>query len=228
MDVGAEAAAELMKHRPCPHCGARARMEEDSELRWVCGVCGGPRVPVEDEAAHSDREREELVKAGRAKKMAFTYRIASIGLSLMGALLAALGVALGAVSVAVGAVLLVAAVAGIVMGIVYGRRAHGKREEAKKSTFEAWESVAEALLKVRGSEATAEQIAREMRTTVADVERMMSFLSVDNRVRIVVKDTELVYTTEAEAAAIEAQAIMESEEEDVDATHTAGADARRR
>ncbi|WP_394848226.1 hypothetical protein LZC95_12255 [Pendulispora brunnea] len=226
MDPGAVAAAELMKHRPCPHCGARARMEEDSELRWVCGVCGGPRVPVEEEAAHSEREREELVKAGRAKKMAFTYRIASIGLSLTGALLAALGVALGAASVAVGAVLLAAAVAAIAAAIVYGRRAHAKREEAKKSTFDAWESVAEALLKVRGSEATAEQIAREMRTTVEDVERMMSFLSVDNRVRIVVKDTELVYTTEA--AAIEAQAIMESEEENVDAAHSAGADPRRR
>ena len=198
-------------------------MEEDSELRWVCGVCGGPRVPVEDEAAHSERERGELVKAGKAKKMAFAYRMASIGLSLMGTLMAALGVALAAVSVPVAVVLLVAAVAGIAAAIVYGRRAHAKREEAKKGTFEAWESVAEALLNVRGNEVTAEQIAREMRTTVEDVERMMSFLSVDNRVRIVVKDTELVYTSET-------QALMEreSEEEDVDAAHSAGADARRR
>jgi len=239
VDVGAQTAgdgpairatAEIMKHLPCPHCGAQARLEAHSELRWVCGVCGGPRVPVEDAAAHSDRERQELVRAARAKKMAFTYQIAGIGLSLTGTLLALLGAALSLVSTAVAIVMMLGAAAALVAGVAYVRRANAQREEAKRAVFEAWESVAEALLHAHGNEMTADRIAREMHTSVDDVERMMSFLSVDNRARIVVKDAELVYSSGDVGAAETriAEPLLESEEDDADAAHSAGADARRR
>jgi len=252
VDVGAQATAEIMKHVPCPHCGAQARMEEHAELRWVCAVCGGPRVPVEDAAAHSDRERTELLRAGRAKKMAFAYRMFGIGLSLTGTLLAGLGAALATVHVPVALVLIAFAVAALTAGITYVRRANKQREEAKKAVFEAWESVAESLLQARaganGGEVTGEQIAREMHTSVEDVERMMSFLSVDDRVRIVVKDAELVYTsadvtlrppavvgpsgTRVESGDTQEsmeRAILESEEDDADdAAHPPGTNARRR
>ncbi|HWL86470.1 MAG TPA: hypothetical protein VNO21_11745 [Polyangiaceae bacterium] len=239
-DVGAQLTADILKYAACPHCGTKARLEEHSEFRWICGVCGGPRVPVEDEAAHSDREREELVRANGAKKMAFAYRAAGIALSLMGALLAALGGALAIVSAGVALALMAVAAVALVTGIVYVRRANRKHDEAKRATFEAWESVAEALLVARGREVTAQQIAKEMHTSTADVERMMSFLSVDDRVRIVVKDTDLVYAAsnvatntmaleDTETANVEAERqMLESEEHDADAADTAGADQRRR
>ncbi len=209
MDVGAQATADIMKYLPCPHCGSQARMDPHHEFRWVCGICGGPRVPVEDRRAHSDREREELLRAGQAKKVSFAFWLAGVALTVMGTLLAALGVALATASGPVAIALFLAAAAALIGGIVYVRRANGKHAEAKQATFEAWESVVEALLQSRKGEASARQIAKEMHTTVADVERMMSFLSVDNRVRIEVKDADLVYTaTEggAEAAASEEEA----------------------
>ncbi|WP_394826912.1 hypothetical protein [Pendulispora albinea] len=251
VDVGAQATAEIMKHVPCPHCGAQARMESDVVLRWVCAVCGGPRVPVEDAAAHSEREREQLLRAGHAKKMAFAHRAFGIGLSLTGTMLAALGAALATVAGAVALFMVLAAVVALVFGITYVRSAKRRDTEAKEAVFEAWETVAEGLLRARAGtdqgEVTGEQIARAMHTSVEDVERMMSFLAVDNRARIVVKDAELVYTSgdmtsqppaaeEVSGTRIEGdpqeeameRAILESEEADADAAHPPGTDARRR
>jgi len=53
----------------CPHCGGQTRLEPSPTLRWVCGACGGARVPgLEPHVLARDlRIAADLVRAKRAR-----------------------------------------------------------------------------------------------------------------------------------------------------------------
>ena len=59
----------------CPHCGAFARILKNDELRFVCGVCGAPRIPAPD---LSGRELEPLKAAQEARRARFLWRFAGM------------------------------------------------------------------------------------------------------------------------------------------------------
>lgn len=64
---------------PCPHCGGRAGVSPHPELRFVCDLCGGPRVPILDPAiAPSGRDTPALQKAEAARKSRAAWRAAAI------------------------------------------------------------------------------------------------------------------------------------------------------
>jgi hypothetical protein len=201
----------------------------------VCAACGGPRLPAKEPFASSERAVRELRVAERARKMGFTWRLAAIGLSLAGTFIAALGAALAMVSVPVSLVLIAVAVALFVFGVLGSRRAKDAREQAKRSVFGAWESFAEAFLRTHGGEMTAKEAAEALKTTEEDVERIMSFLSVDDRANVEVKDAEIVYSarvpmrvdTGTEVPLEEPPQEPEEEEEHGSAERASSADQRR-
>jgi len=185
VDVAAAASAEIAsEENRCPHCGGLTRLESHAFYRWVCGACGGPRVPAQDGRVVSERATGELVRANTARKHAFAVRLAAIGLGLTGTLTAALGALLTFASAAVGMTILVAAAAMLVGSVLAGSRSRRHSEEARRLTFEAWESVAQKVVELHGAAITGPELAKRLKTSEADVERMMSFLSVDDRVRI--------------------------------------------
>ena len=192
-DVGAEASAELDRFEPCLHCRGRARLEAHATFRWVCGVCGGPRVPAEARV-RSERGASELRAADEARKMAFAWRLGAVGLLLTGTLLAALGATLALASTAVSLAVLVTAIALYVGGAFAHRRAKGMSEKAKSAIFAAWESAAESVLKSRDGTFTASELAKTLETSEEDVERMMTFLAADDRAIVELKDAEVVYS----------------------------------
>ena len=182
MDVGARIAAEL-GGEPCPHCGGQTRLEESARFRWVCAVCGGPRIPVKDERAHSQGEKESLRSAHLAAKRAFGWRMAATGLGLTGAIVAALGLIFTGAHAVVGLFILGVALAFIVFAMRFAASARRELTSAKLGVFAAWGMVGEALLRLNG-QLTAKEIAALMQTTEGDAERMMTVLSADSRVRV--------------------------------------------
>ena len=193
MDVGARIAAEL-GGEPCPHCGGQTRLEESARFRWVCAVCGGPRIPVKDERAHSQGEKESLRRAHLAAKRAFGWRIAGTGLGLTGAIVAAIGLIFTGAHAVVGLIILGIALAFIVFAMRFAANARRELTNAKLAAFAAWGMVGEALLRLNGGQLTAKEIAAMMQTTEGDAERMMTILSADSRVRVDLgDDAELRY-----------------------------------
>lgn len=193
MDVGARIAAEL-GGEPCPHCAGQTRLEESARFRWVCAVCGGPRIPVKGELAHSQREKESLRRAHLSAKRAFGWRMAATGLGLTGAIVAAIGTIFAGAHAVVGLVILGAALAFIVFAMRFAGNARRELTSAKLAAFDAWGMVGETLLRLNGGQLTAKEIAVMMQTTEADAERMMTVLATDSRVRVDLgDDAELRY-----------------------------------
>src|SRR6185436_18331455 len=75
--------------------------------------------------------------------------------------------------------------------------------------------AAEVVLEAEGRRVKGPELARMLGTNEADVERMMTFLSADDRVRVDVKESELVYShgqtiPSEDHARVEAEAASES------------------
>lgn len=69
----------------CPHCRATAGASLDAELRYVCDVCGGPRIPLgAGGARRSGSENAPLKAADAARKGRAKWRA---GAAVSGALL---------------------------------------------------------------------------------------------------------------------------------------------
>jgi ribosomal protein S27AE len=211
-DVGAVASAKVAgEANRCPHCGGQTVVLEDPLFRFACGVCGGPRIPVKDVRGHTAKEKQLLVAADHARKTAFGFRMLATGLGLTGTLVAALSAALATLSIAVGVGLAAVAIILFVLTVTYAGRARKKIEDAKRGAFEAWETVAETVLRLHGGNVSTSELAELLGTNEAEAERVMTVLSVDDRVRVDVgKDAELRYRV-PEAPGPEFQELDEAE-----------------
>lgn len=128
--------------KACPHCGAVARFEPSTSLRWRCGVCGGAVVPVEGEGARSYPELADLVVGQRLRAMAVGWMAAGIVLAIVALMTGGLAMLAWLASHGAALVLgVVAAMAGA--GAAVGLRRAGRRNaEARDRIDQAWEKVA--------------------------------------------------------------------------------------
>ncbi|MGH7298469.1 MAG: hypothetical protein ACRELB_26245, partial [Polyangiaceae bacterium] len=128
-------AAELA---PCPHCGARARVEASAALRWRCGVCGGPLVPTDAGLVRSHRELPQLVRSQRTRAMALGWTAAAFVLGAIGMMAAGVGLLVWFASHGAAIVLAAIAAAAFVATTASLRRARGRRAEARAELDQAW------------------------------------------------------------------------------------------
>ncbi len=184
----------------CPHCRAVADVEEHAKLRFRCRVCGGPRVPLDDpEVVRTGRERPLLAQAERARMRAAAWKVGAGSVGAFGAfsLLIAL-IVLGIASpglIATLATLLVVSVP-FVFAVLAWRRATRQSADIDRSLDDAWTLVASDLMRQRGSEATAADLARAMRVSEAQAELILARLSVQDFVRARVTDEgDIAYST---------------------------------
>jgi len=115
----------------CPHCHAQARLEPSAALRWRCGVCGGPIVPIDEGIARAHGELAPLVTAQRTRAMAVGWTAAAV---VLGAI-AAMGLGLAALlwlATHAGAIV-VAIVAGVAGALAWRSRsrARSRGEESR-------------------------------------------------------------------------------------------------
>lgn len=186
---------------PCPHCGAAARTEASASLRWRCAVCGGPLVPTEAGVARSNAELPHLVRSQRARAMALGWTAAAFMLVAVALMAAGAGLLVWFASHAAAIVLAVLATAAAAIAAGSARRARARRKDARVELDAAWERVAREVLKARGGETTAADLAKAMQTDEEHAEHLLSALSVEGRVRVDVRDdAELAYRVEGAEA----------------------------
>jgi hypothetical protein len=60
----------LGEHQRCPHCRAIAAVEPSEDARFVCAVCGGVRIPIEDATIARSPEQLDLLRRATAARSA--------------------------------------------------------------------------------------------------------------------------------------------------------------
>jgi hypothetical protein len=189
----------------CPHCHAQARVERSAALRWRCGVCGGPIVPIDEGVARPHGELAHLVTAQRTRAMAVGWMAAA---AVLGAI-AVMGLGLAAL------VWLASHAAALVVGVVAGaagalawssrRRAKARGSESRAALDQAWEVAAGEVVRTR-PETTAAELATAMQTDEDHAQALLASLSAAGRVRVDVRDdAELAYRADESAATADAE-----------------------
>jgi hypothetical protein len=206
---------------PCPHCRAQAGASPHAELRAVCDVCGGPRVPRLDRAIrYAGRELPLLRRAEKARKARAGWRAAAIASGLLlplvllffAALSAIFGFGFGLLLATLACVL---PVGGFFAYAILQAGARGR--EIGPALDAAWLAVAtDVAAQTRGL--TAPTLAQKLGIEEPQAEELMALLDVNDalggspRVRvgpslgprsgaIAVQPTEIA--AEEEAAAVE-------------------------
>ena len=182
----------------CPHCGTVADIEESSSLRQRCRVCGGPRVAIDDAAVvRSGRERGALRRAKQEHARAVAWRVgaAVVGafglLSLLVMLLVLAFATPGALGSAIGIAVAVSPLLLALYGLRRGARAVASRDRELDA---AWALAASDVMRDRGREIDARELARLMRLSEDQAEQLLARLSVEDFVRARVSDTgDLLY-----------------------------------
>jgi hypothetical protein len=196
---------------PCPHCHSLAQLEPSPGLRWRCAVCGAPVVPVDavgggaasEAVARSNAELPSLVAAQRLRAIALGWTAGAVVFAATGLMALGLALLLWAFAHVAAFVLGALAVAAGVFSAMAWARAKARRAEVRGKLEEAWERVADEVVRARGDEITAAELARTMRTDEPHAEALLSRLSAGGRVRVAVRDdADLAYRV-AEDAPVE-------------------------
>jgi hypothetical protein len=168
---------------PCPHCRAQAGISPDREFRWVCDVCGGPRVPRLDASIdYGGRDAVALRKADAARKGRAGWRAAAIasGLALpvvllfVGALLLLFGLSFALAFVALVAIAPVAAFLAFAVG-----RAGKRSGEIGPAIDAAWLAAATAIARQSPGPVTAASLSQKLGVEEPQAEELMALLDVN-------------------------------------------------
>lgn len=173
---------------PCPHCNAQAGTSPDHELRFVCDVCGGPRVPHLDRTiAWSGREAPLLRKADAARKARAGWRAAAIAggllvpfvLLVLGALFLIFGVSVGLVIAALFALGPIGAFLAFAIG-----RAGARGREIAPAVDAAWLSAATEIAQQSNGPVTAETLVQKLGVAEPQAEELMALVDVNESINL--------------------------------------------
>ncbi|MEO7327529.1 MAG: zinc ribbon domain-containing protein [Minicystis sp.] len=178
--------APLGKPDPCPLCRGEGGLSPDSELRFVCDLCGGPRVPhAAGSQASSGREVPFLQKADVARKARGVWRGTAIG-SGIGLTLALVPFLL--LLIVIGPNLLVllpglfftglfAAMLSVSLG-----RARQKGKEIAPALDAAWLAAAGDLARAGHGSIDAAELSKKLGLDEAKAEELSAMIAVDEAV----------------------------------------------
>ena len=172
----------------CPHCGAIARVEPKglgAKLRWVCGVCGGPRMPggLGGEAALTPL-REAKASETRSKRLRASFWV----FALMATFFTLVALAAWPAAFAWKLFFLILAVTPTALAVRARSRAGSAMADAKEALDRAWLAAAEEVAKVSKNGVTVAELAKRLKIDPVRAEHLLTQLAVHERTRIDVDD----------------------------------------
>lgn len=172
----------------CPHCGSQAVIEpkgEGANLRWVCGVCGGPRMPG---GLGGDAATTALKEAKTFLSRATRSKAASVVLGIMAAFTTLVLIAAWPAALVAKLVLFVLAAMPAALAARSRLKAAEASEKATDAEGRAWLAAAEDAVKKNPSGLTQEELAKTLKIDPARAEALLTQLAVHDRTRIDVGD----------------------------------------
>lgn len=186
----------------CPHCRGVTRTEIDDEMRYVCGVCGGPRVRVSGDHKLSGDEVEALRHGDKLRKKRAAWRFGGGVSAAAGTLLALAAVFakvfLGA-SFAAAGVTAVMALPFFLLTFWAVSRAKVATMQLAAAVDRAWQSAARDQVRAAGQPLSAAQLRKALPLSQPQAEQLMAQLSVDDMLASRINDAgELVFSAAAD------------------------------
>lgn len=211
----------------CPHCAATARAEpkvEGTTTRWVCAMCGGPRIPGGaggEAAANALREAQTLFSgATRAKARSVAWTILAV--------LATLVVVAASAKEAIAAtlVLLVLAVVPALLALRARSQGTKRKENGDEALERAWLAAAEEIAAKAKDGITAKELGKSLAIDEKKADELLTTLAVHDKTRIDVgDDAEVRYSVGPDVLA---RVSVDNELDDDGDQEEALADERRR
>ena len=176
----------------CPHCGGYAKISPHPELRFVCNICGAPRIEIDAEGyTLSGREKKHLLAARAAQKGRLGWRLGGF----LGGATAAAGLALTALVQLIfspglwwAGLGITLALPFILLAITAVRKSRAKGETLDEELDEAWKSAARDVIASTDGSLTAERLTEILPLSQADAEELSAELAVDEMVHSRVTD----------------------------------------
>ena len=169
----------------CPHCGAVARAESKGEDRWVCAICGGPRIP----GGHGGKAAAgALAKEKNAIARARVQSFATVFLAIVTGLFTLLGLAILPASIVGKLIFLALAIVPLALALRARSRASRARKDARAAHEEAWLTAAEEIARSAKNGITAAELGKMLAIPPKDADRMLTDLAARDKARIDVDD----------------------------------------
>jgi hypothetical protein len=173
-------------------------IERASSLRFVCGICGKARVPIDDPSIkRTGAGVDALARATAARNAALSWTVAGTVLGAF-SVLSFIVLATVLTFIVPGLVATLAAIAAAATPMAFAiagfLRATKKRAEVAPALEEGWAEVAAELvqaLHAQGREVSIESIAKLTRTSTDQAEHLLAQLSAKGLVRSRVDDSGL-------------------------------------
>lgn len=194
----------------CPICGAFAKTLPHPEHRWVCAVCGAPRVVMPEGVPLPEESAVALREASNAQRASAVQRVVTWGLALPAGAMLLMAIMLAPASFVIAGAFIGAGVLLALFSSRASRRAATERKRLRGAIDRAYESAIAALL---AKDKTPAEVAAALRIAEADVETALAVQGV--RVASPVRIADTVAKTVAETAPAETE--TESETESVEA-----------
>lgn len=166
------------------HCRAIVDVEPVPEARFVCRLCGGVRIPLDDVAVHPSGVTIELLRKATVARSATTVWtivagvVAAFGAGSVLVLALVISVAHPATPAAVMAGL--AAMVPFVFAALAFRKSRAHRVEIARSVDAAWMAAVADLARAHGGEVAAATFARVTRTSENYADRLLGDMSSRN------------------------------------------------
>ena len=172
----------------CPHCNAVARVEpkgSGGSLQWVCGGCGGPRMPsgLGGEAAMTPLREAKASQSRALKSRAVFWVFLPMALFMTMVVMLAWPAAL-----ALKLILLAFAVTPMALAVRARARAGQATSDANEALDRAWLAAAADVATQAKKGVTVAELAARLKIDAVKAEKLLTQLAVDDRTRIDVDD----------------------------------------
>ena len=192
-------AISVGEHQRCVHCRAIVDVESAPEVRFICRLCGGVRIPIDDAEVNRSAVLIDLLRRATVARSATTVWtivagvVAAFGACSVLVLALVISVAHPAASATVMAGL-AASVPFVFAALAY-RKSRTHRAEIARCVEAAWMAAVADIARARGGEVDAATFAKLTRTSENYAKQLLGHMSTRSLlVSHVMPDGSLKYT----------------------------------
>ncbi len=177
---GADLAKVYGESTRCPACGAFAKTLPHPQHRWVCAICGAPRVVMPEGEPTPEETNLAIQEAATAQRTAAIQRIVTWATGIPAGMALLLAIALAPASFLAAGVIIGTGVVLAFLASRASKRAATERKRLRSAVERAYEAAIEALARENKN---VQEIATALRIPEAEVE---AAFAVHGQVRVAV------------------------------------------
>ncbi len=174
----------LGEHHRCPHCHAIAGVEPSPEARFLCAVCGGVRIPIEDpKVTHSPEQIEHLKRATNARSAGAVWQMVAAIVGAFGifsVLVLWLAITVAHPPLVASVVAALAVMVPFAFAVLAWRRSRACLADFAPAFDKAWIAAAADVARSRGGTLDRAELAKVTRITEQEADKVLARMSAES------------------------------------------------